>query len=126
MLAFTLELDRLPPSANRLWRVGNGRAHMADKYRVWKDAAVSNLFAQARQQVRGEWIKGPYAMRVRCVKPDRRRRDISNNIKALEDAVVAAGIVRDDSDCQVIEAEWVSDGPAVRITIIETKERSGE
>lgn len=126
MKAFTLELACLPPSTNRLWRAGKGRVHMADTYRTWKDAAVSTLWMQAREQSKGAGIVGPYAMRIRCVKPDRRRRDISNLIKGLEDAVVAAGIVRDDSDCQVIEAEWTREGPAVRITIIETRDRTSE
>jgi Holliday junction resolvase RusA-like endonuclease len=120
--AITVTLDKLPPSTNRLWRAHKGRVLMAAHYREWMDSAVASLIAQAH----GHSISGPYGMLVRFVKPDRRKRDLSNNLKALEDAIVKAGLVRDDSDCQSIELAWVEHGPAVRVHIISTKERSGE
>ena len=112
-----LKLD-YPPSTNRLWRYVNGRAIKSAEYRTWLEAQAWSLQRQNEKPV-----LGPYAMHIEVSRPDRRRRDITNTIKALEDAVVAAGFVEDDSYCQKLTVEWVRGGHPVKIFITATEER---
>ncbi len=113
-----LRLD-YPPSANRLWRFVSGRAIKSAEYRTWLTAQAWKLQAQKETPV-----QGPYAMHIQVNRPDKRRRDISNCIKAVEDAIVAAGFVDDDCHCQKITCEWTTGAPfEVRVYIISTNER---
>lgn len=77
---------------------------MAPRYREWRSIAEASI----REQLKGqEPINGPYTMHVALDRPDRRRRDLSNvGAKAIEDALVSAGAIRDDSLAQRIEMEW--------------------
>ena len=115
--ALSLSLTELPPSANSIWRAVNGRVLKSRDYRAWMQATALVL----RSQARGGRIEGPYAMHVQLVAPDRRRRDLDNRLKALSDAITAAGLVDDDSFCRRIEAEWVPEGPSVRVWLVSTK-----
>lgn len=93
-----------PPSSNSLWRAVNGRNILSKKYRLWRDLAASLLMIQMREK---EPIKGRYQMTVRLDRPDRRKRDLSNvGTKAIEDALVMAGIIEDDHLAQRIVVEW--------------------
>lgn len=95
-----------PPSTNALWRAVNGRNIMSAPYRKWKALALGELLIQ-----RPAKVSGPYRMTVVATRPDRRIRDLSNTLKALEDVLVTAGVVRDDSDAQSILLEWSSAAP---------------
>lgn len=96
-----------PPSANSLWRAWKGRNIKSAAYRKWLAECASDL---ATQPV--EPIPGPYRMTIIVNRPDRRRRDLSNTIKPLEDALQAAGLIRDDADCQRLLVLWGSLPPA--------------
>lgn len=101
-----------PPSANRLWRAVKGRNIKSAEYRAWLLDAV-----RAARGATGQSITGPYCLVIVVDRPDRRRRDLGNIEKPISDALVAAGLVRDDSDCQRITLYW-SDrvpGPGARV-----------
>ena len=91
-----------PPSVNHAFRnlPGGGRAK-ASHYRAWRKEAALELMAQ-----RPPKYKGQYTLEISARRPDNRMRDIDNLIKPISDALVAAGIVRDDSDCVRVTAEW--------------------
>lgn len=104
-----------PPTVNNLFvngKGGKGR-FTSPAYKAWKEAAGTLAKAQAK----GKRIAGPYAMEVRLVRPDARRRDASNYLKAIEDLFVWLGVVDDDSECQFVSAEWVQFGPACFVAI---------
>lgn len=115
--AITVELDKLPPSANRLWRFYLGRALKSSEYRAWLDATAWSF----RQQAKNRKVEGHYAIRIYAARPDKRRRDLDNLLKPLSDALVAAGIVSDDGHCERLSAEWCVGFSGVRILIIATK-----
>lgn len=93
-----------PPQSNHLMTVARGRKIMAPKYRLWRDLTASVILGQMKGE---EPITGPYTMHVVLDRPDRRRRDLSNvGAKAIEDALVAAGVIADDSLAQKIVMEW--------------------
>lgn len=96
----TINIPR-PPSANALWRAVNGRNIRSQVYRSWlADAGwVVNLQKPGR-------IEGPYTMSVTVTRPDKRRRDLSNYLKALEDLLVHLGVITDDHLAQRITLAW--------------------
>lgn len=62
-------------------------------------------------------IKGGYRMIIEAVKPDNRRRDLSNLTKATEDVLQRAGIVDNDCLCNELISRWVKSGPEMRILL---------
>lgn len=92
-----------PPSANRMWRHVGNRTLRSREYEAWRQEA-SAIIAEVAD---GRMINGPYALQMHAGRPDRRRRDLDNLIKPVGDALVLGGAVRDDCDCQQIEAAWL-------------------
>ncbi len=93
-----------------------------------KTLAYKQWLAEAQawvieQKVRGR-IQGAYAIHVEIDRPDKRRRDLSNTIKVIEDFCVSQGYVEDDSLCERIKLQWTDridgrPGP-VRVWLIAT------
>ena len=99
----TLRLS-YPPSANRIWRNIGGRTIKSEVYRTWlTDVLGDVLIARCGR------ITGPYRLEVRASPPDRRRRDIDNLLKPTSDALVAAGVIGDDSAALSVFAEWTGE-----------------
>lgn len=108
-----LRLPGIPPSINRLWRAHEGRVIKSEEYRTWTDQIIPELRAQAGVKR----MRAGYEITVEIGRPDKRRRDLDNiGTKALQDALVRAGIVKDDSLCQAISVRWVS-APGTRIIL---------
>jgi Holliday junction resolvase RusA-like endonuclease len=72
------------------------------KYQKWSREALAMIEEQNPCRV-----EGPFGLRILLSKTC--RMDISNTIKAYEDALVRAGICEDDRYCQRIEVAKVSD-----------------
>lgn len=96
-----------PPSANRLWRAVRGRNIKSAEYRDWLARCAADLAQQ-----RPTPLPGAYRLSLIVNRPDKRRRDLSNTIKPLEDALQSAGIIRDDADCQRLMVMWGSLPPS--------------
>lgn len=90
MVTLTL---KLPPSVNALYRnvARVGRVKTA-AYRSWVTAAHYSIIAQA---IPPRLVEPPYHISIRL--PLRMRGDASNRVKAIEDALVKAGVLSDDS-----------------------------
>lgn len=84
-----------PPSVNHYWRNFRGRMVISERGRAYRQQA---LRAIASQRVPSDRIGGPLSVEITAFPPDRRRRDLDNLQKALLDAVVAAGVIEDDSN----------------------------
>jgi crossover junction endodeoxyribonuclease RusA len=107
-----LELP-LAPSTNRLWRVGKGgRMYRSAEYMAWLEEAGWMIKEQTKNQ-----IFGSYIVHISATKPDKRRRDLDNLLKATSDLLVKSRIVEDDSECRAIAAEWGNHGVPMVITI---------
>jgi len=79
-----------PPSVNHYWAArGKGR-YIAPHARAWHREVWAILKAQRVRYL------DDVALYVFAYPPDRRRRDISNILKGIEDAMVKAGILLDD------------------------------
>lgn len=101
-----------PPTTNSIWRSVNGRAIKSKRYRQWEiDAGL------ALKQIPSVPVTEPYTLDITLVRPDRRRRDVSNYVKAIEDLLVAHDITPDDSLCQRLTVRWEDavDGPEIKV-----------
>lgn len=71
-------------------------------------------------------IDGPYTLSIAAQRNwrSKRARDIDNIIKPVSDALVKAGVVKDDSLAESVSARWADDlgGPAVVVIISEAQE----
>jgi Holliday junction resolvase RusA-like endonuclease len=94
-----------PPSVNGLFfNSAKGRGK-TDGYRDWRRAAGNEIIAQGRKR-----IHGAASIAIYAVRPDRRKRDISNLIKAVEDLLVEMQVIEDDSLVQRLTIEWSDAG----------------
>lgn len=110
--AISLVLSR-PPSLNAMWRVGPRGPYRSKEYKAWMEESLSVL-----AQNRPPPISGKYVLEVYIRRPDNRRRDLDNvAFKAVSDFLVKAGLIRDDSDCIRLVAEWRDSGPDTLVNV---------
>ena len=102
MSKFEVRLS-FPPSVNRLWRVGKGGMYKSKEYKSWLTEAGWLIAAQAK----GNKVLGKYKLTILAVRPDKRRRDLDNLVKAISDALEANGIIEGDHLCEHLEMAWV-------------------
>jgi hypothetical protein len=82
----------MPPSTNTLFVNIPGRGRVKNgKYRTWQLEAIPILRASLKP------VQGAVRMHYGLVLGTSFRGDISNRIKALEDAVVEAGVIEGDT-----------------------------
>lgn len=84
-----------PPSVNHYWRNFRGRMVIGARGRAYRHAAIAAI---RDQRIPADGLGGPLSVTLIAFPPDRRRRDLDNLQKALLDAVVAAGVIEDDSN----------------------------
>jgi Holliday junction resolvase RusA-like endonuclease len=106
-----------------MFTVSRGRKIMGAAYRKWRKIAEPEIHRQMHGQTP---ILGPYKLSLRLDRLSKAERDLSNYLKGPEDALVACGVVRDDSDCQAIYAEWSDKAPGkgaeVHILLVDSAE----
>lgn len=101
-----------PPSTNNLFKnAKKGRAR-TEHYDAWRVTAGKLIMMQGRKRVHGH-----IGLAVDLVKPDRRRRDLSNTLKAIEDLLVEMQVIDDDSLIQALSVQWVDEGVPCVVTI---------
>jgi len=104
-----------PPSVNSMYANVPGRGRVKSKqYAAWKNEALWELKAQKARPVEGE-----VSIWIGLVAPSKRAMDASNRIKSVEDALVAGGVLPDDSGKYVrrVSAEWLAAGEPCTILI---------
>ena len=103
----TLDLP-WPPSANNLFPTLRGRRVMSERGRIY----VGKFKVAVRKQLpKHVTFLGRMCYRVRFSPPDRRRRDLSNLLKAVEDCLTKCDVWGDDS--QVDNGQFLR-GPVVK------------
>ena len=103
-----------PPSTNNLFINVRNRRIRSPKYDRWIEEAGWLLACQRPQK-----CIGPVALFFEFEQPDRRKRDITNLLKAPEDLLVKHGIIEAD-DCSIVRsvhASWSEAVGGCRITI---------
>ena len=115
MTRHEITLD-FPPSANRYYRVLGSRVLISREGRRYRMKTVSRLGG-----IRP--IDGDLALVVHLYPPDRRRRDADNCLKCLQDSLVHAGAMRDDSQVKILHVEMLAPVPDGKVyVLVERKE----
>ncbi len=83
---------------------GKARRFKSKPYKGWIERA--GLMASPQAHVR---FDGPVRLTIGLGAPDKRRRDVSNYIKAPEDFMVRSAVLADDSQVMDVRAYWASD-----------------
>lgn len=87
--------------------------YKSKEYTEWRKKALWDAALQAKFKK----VTGSYKLTVKAVRPDNRKRDLDNLIKALSDVLETSGVIENDHLCEHLEMMWVSEGPACHITI---------
>lgn len=103
-----------PPSVNSYWRVFNGRAILSEAGRKYRVAVAEQVLLQdvARD------IREPIQVEIEAHRPDRRKRDLDNLLKAVLDGLAHAGVYGDDSQIHDLRIYWAPHiGGMVKVNI---------
>ena len=100
-----------PPSTNRIWRNTSKGTLKSRAYRQWETWALMEIKCQ-----KGQLVSGPVVLTITAGRPDKRRRDISNLIKATEDVLVKARVIEDDCLVESLTARWGTE-PGLQVEI---------
>ena len=103
MKTYNITLPYPTVTGNRAVRHGSG-AHYLTK-------SASSYRAQVAQAARlhGVYelkVHGPCSMHLTIVPPDKRRRDLDNLMKVVNDALLSAGVLTDDCGSVITNGSW--------------------
>jgi crossover junction endodeoxyribonuclease RusA len=102
-----------PPSTNNLFITAGKHRVRSIGYRDWVNAAGFQIMEQGRVR-----FQGPVSLSIALVRPDKRKRDLSNaGLKAIEDLLVEMGVIEDDSLVQRIDLQWAPSGDPCTVLI---------
>ncbi len=88
-----------PPSVNRYYRHVGYRVLISREGRKYRMMVVSRLGGLYPK------LSGAVGLIADCYPPDRRRRDLDNLLKSLQDSLVHAGVLDDDSQIKLLHLE---------------------
>ncbi len=98
-----LEIEGLPPTVNHLYRTGRTgfryKTETGCKYQEY----VSSILAHEWQYKPA--YTGDIELRIEFIVKSRRKWDIDNRVKALQDCLNMSGIIEDDSQVQILHVE---------------------
>lgn len=103
-----------PPSANRYWRHPDkgrlkGRHLISEEGRRYRSQVVIEVITQRVKSLGKQSIR----LHIDANPPDRRRRDLDNLLKSVQDALAHAGVLDDDSqidDLRIVRGEVSAPG----------------
>ena len=97
-----ITLDGLPPTVNHLYRTGGRHRYKTAEGVAYQEATVEEMRRLRKaSRILGPYLTGPYlgpvALHIVMTARSRRRWDLDNRIKAVQDCLQMAGIIKDDS-----------------------------
>ena len=107
-----------PPSVNTYWRNFDGRMIISAKGREYRETVGDQMMLQKKVR----HFAGPLRVVIEAWRPDKRRRDLDNLLKATLDGLAHAGVYEDDSQIVDLRIYWAPDiGGMLKIKIEEIK-----
>ena len=109
-----------PPSVNHYWRSYRGTVVVSEAGRKYRKAVAEQVFLQSR----GKSTIGKLKVTIEAWRPDNRRRDLDNLLKAVLDSMSHAGLYIDDSLIVDLRIYWATEiGGMLKIKIEELDEQ---
>ena len=96
-----MELEGLPPTVNTMYRGLRGHRYKTKACVEYQERVTASM----RANYTGETYAGAVELRITFITSDRRRWDIDNRVKALQDCLIHAGIIKDDSQIEILHLE---------------------
>ena len=104
-----------PPSVNHYWRInraGSGTrkvgVHVSPEGQAYRGIVMIDCIEQS---VVNLMLKGRLKVHIKATRPDKRKRDLDNLLKATLDALAYARVYEDDSQFDDIRISWL---PGIR------------
>ena len=97
-----LELEGLPPTVNHLYRNFRGRRYKTTSGRKYQERTAELIRREWKNQLA---CKQPIELRITFITCDRRKWDIDNRVKALQDCLSMAGVIEDDRQINILHVE---------------------
>lgn len=91
-----------PPSVNRYWRTFQGRMLISEEGRKYRKAVADQVLIQRGAKNYMEKLR----VEIEAYRPDNRRRDLDNLLKAVLDSLTHAGVWQDDSSIVDLRIYW--------------------
>lgn len=105
-----------PPSVNTYWRTFQNRMIISADGRAYRKAVADQVLVQ-----RGaKHLAGKLVVEIEAWRPDNRRRDLDNLLKAVLDGLTHAGVWDDDSNIVDLRIYWAENvGGMLKIKVRE-------
>lgn len=103
-----------PPAANNLYAVVRGRKILSAAGRIYQQTVRKTLMEQRTPPFMPD---ARIAYELQVFPPDKRRRDLSNVLKAFEDALTKAGIWGDDSQVDYLVVRRMKPHPGGQLIV---------
>ena len=111
-----VELLGLPPTVNHLYRTSrNGIRYKTPQGKEWQNVTASIM---ATAKTNRKPYSGDVALEVLFRTADRRRWDMDNRIKALQDCLAMAGVIEDDRQIQRLLVERQAAAQTATIVVV--------
>ena len=105
-----------PPSVNTYWRTFRGRMIISSAGRLYRHAVESEVLSQGA----GKHLTGQLIVEIQAFRPDRRKRDLDNLLKAVLDGCTHAGVWEDDSQICDLRIYWADEiGGMLKVSVNE-------
>ena len=94
-----ITLEGLPPTVNHLYRSGGGHRYKTPEgvaYQTATMATMKDKWTQPAKHCSGPYL-GDVALHIVMTARTRRKWDLDNRVKAVQDCLQMAGIIKDDS-----------------------------
>lgn len=91
-----------PPTVNTYWRKWNNRMVISEKGRAYRKAVAELMMLHGMQKHSKKLLQ----IEIRAYRPDNRKRDLDNLLKATLDSLANAGVYEDDSQIVDLRVYW--------------------
>ena len=117
-LLLDLEFEGLPPTVNHIYRGAKGWRYLTQETRDFQDRITALLREQWQDK---DTFTGPVFLSIYFYPSNKRRWDIDNRVKALQDCLEKAGIIHDDSqiDALFVKREHAKKNATTRLILRE-------
>lgn len=100
----------IPPSTNNLFATIGRRRVVTRAYREWRATAAAMIAREDARTISG-WVRIDIALPITL------RGDVSNRVKAIEDALVSARVIADDRFVSDLRVTRETDAPYAFVTV---------